>query len=130
FSGRSPAWMYGLGVVLLAFFAAGSDLLENHYLESCISGNYLAAEPAQRWALLKWQFLSFAVVAAAPSFLARGDWTQNIGYVLATTGIPGLLLLVPFDLAYPIVGYGLLPLFGLGLVLMSLSFANDLLDPG
>lgn len=130
FSGRGPTWTYGLGIVLLALLAAGSDLRENHYLESCLSGNYLAADPARRWALLKWQFLSFTLVAAAPTFLARRDWTQKIGYVLAALGVPGFLLLVPLDLARPIVGYFLLPLLGLGLLLMLISFTADLTTPG
>lgn len=129
FSGRSPAWMYGLGIVLLALLAAGSDLRENHYLESCLSGNYLAAEPARKWAVLKWQFLSFTLVAAAPTFLARRDWTQKIGYILAALGLPGFLLLIPLDLARPLVGYLLLPLLGLGLLLMTISFAVDLTSP-
>lgn len=129
FSGRSPAWMYGVGIVLLALLAAGSDLRENHYLESCLSGNYLAAGPARSWAVLKWQFLSFALVAAAPTFLARRDWTQKIGYVLAALGVPGFLLLVPLDLARPLVGYVLLPLLGLGLLLLTISFVVDLTSP-
>ncbi|MCS6927302.1 MAG: hypothetical protein NZ578_15540 [Candidatus Binatia bacterium] len=129
FSGRSPAWIYGLGIVLFALLAAGSDLRENHYLESCLSGNYLAADPARRWAVLKWQFLSFALVAAAPTFLARRDWTQKIGYILAALGIPGFLLLIPLDVARPIVGYLLVPLLGLGLLLMAISFAADLTSP-
>ncbi len=129
FSRRQPIWLYGLGIVLLTIFAAGSDLLENHYLESCIDGNYLAAGLARRWALRKWEFLSFATVAAAPSFLIRSDWTQKIGYVLATAGIPGLLLFVPVDLAYPVVNYALRPLLGLGLVLMLLTFVRDLMNP-
>jgi hypothetical protein len=129
FSSRNPLWIYGLGVVLLAIFAAGSDLLGNHYLESCIDGNYIAAGMARRWSLRKWEFLSFATVAAAPPFLARSDWTQKIGYVLAAMGIPGLLLLVPLDFAYPIVSYALLPLLGLGLVLMSITFIRDLMNP-
>lgn len=129
FSRRNPIWIYGLGVVLLAIFAAGSDLLENHYLESCIDGNYIAAGMARRWSLRKWELLSFATVAAAPPFLARSDWTQKIGYVLAAMGIPGLLLLVPLDFAYPIVHYALLPLLGLGLVLMSITFIHDLMNP-
>lgn len=129
FSGRSPAWMYGVGIVLLALLAAGSDLRENHYLESCLSGNYLAAGPARSWAVLKWQFLSFALVAAAPTFLARRDWTQKIGYVLAALGVPGVLLLVPLDLARPLVGYVLLPLLGLGLLLLTISFVVDLTSP-
>jgi hypothetical protein len=129
FSGRQPTWMYGLGIVLLALFTAGSDLLENHYLESCVSGNYLAAEPARRWALLKWQFLSFATVAAAPAFLARRDWTQKIGYVLAATIVPGLLLLVPLNFARAVVGSVLLPLLGLGLTLLVISCAHDFTNP-
>jgi hypothetical protein len=129
FSSRQPLWIYGLGIVLLAIFAAGSDLLENHYLESCIDGNYIAAGLARRWSLSKWEFLSFTTVAAAPPFLARSDWTQKIGYVLAAPGIPGLLLVVPLDFAYPIVHYALLPLFGLGLGLMALTFVGDLMNP-
>jgi hypothetical protein len=129
FSSRKPLWIYGLGIVLLAIFAAGSDLLENHYLESCIDGNYIAAGLARRWSLSKWEFLSFATVAAAPPFLARSDWTQKIGYVLAAPGIPGLLLVVPLDFAYPIVHYALLPLFGLGLGLMAITFVGDLMNP-
>jgi len=129
FSSGNPIWIYGLGIVLLTIFAAGSDLLENHYLESCIDGNYIAAGIARRWSLRKWEFLSFATVAAAPPFLARNDWTQKIGYVLAAMGIPGLLLLVPLDLAYPIVHYALLPLLGLGLGLMSITFIRDLMNP-
>jgi hypothetical protein len=121
--------MYGLGIVVLALLAAGSDLRENHYLELCLSGNYLAADPARRWALLKWQFLSFTLVAAAPPFLARRDWTQKIGYVLAALGIPGFLLLVPLDLAPWIVGYLLLPLLGIGLLLILLSLTVDLTTP-
>ncbi len=128
FSSRDPLWIYGLGIVLLAIFAAGSDLLENHYLESCIDGNYIAAGLARRWSLSKWEFLSFTTVAAAPPFLARSDWTQKIGYVLAAPGIPGLLLVVPLDFAYPIVHYALLPLFGLGLGLMAITFVCDLMN--
>lgn len=130
FSSRQPVWIYGLGIVLLAIFAAGSDLLENHYLEYCIDGNYLAAGLARRWALSKWECLSLALVAAAPSFLARNDWTQKIGYVLAALGIPSVLLLVPLDFAYPLVRYVLLPLLGLGLVLILITFVRDLLNPG
>lgn len=129
FSCQDPVWIYGLGIVLLTIFAAGSDLLENHYFESCIDGNYIAAGLARRWSLRKWEFLSFATFAAAPPFLARNDWTQKIGYVLAAMAIPGLLLFVPLNFAYPIVRYVLLPLLGLGLGLMSITFICDLLNP-
>jgi hypothetical protein len=129
FSGRSPTWIYGLGIVLLSILAAGSDLLENHYLESCLDGNYLAASLARKWSLTKWRLLSFATVAAAPVFLVRNDWTKNIGYILASLGIPGLLLLVPLNLAYPIVSYLLLPPLGLGLALSSITFVIDLINP-
>ena len=129
FSSRQPVWIYGLGIVLLSIFAAGSDLLENHYLESCIDGNFLAAGLARRWALSKWECLSLAFVAAAPPFLARKDWTKKIGYVLAAMGIPSVLLLVPLDFAYPLVRYAVLPLLGLGLGLMVITFVRDLMTP-
>lgn len=129
FSCQDPIWIYGLGIVLLTIFAAGSDLLENHYFESCIDGNYIAAGLARRWSLRKWEFLSFATFAAAPPFLARNDWTQKIGYVLAAMVVPGLLLFIPLNLAYPIVRYVLLPLLGLGLGLISITFVRDLLNP-
>lgn len=129
FSCREPVWIYGLGIVLLTIFAAGSDLLENHYFETCIDGNYIAAGLARRWSLRKWEFLAFATFAAAPPFLARTDWTQKIGYVLAAMALPGLLLFIPLNLAYPIVRYVLLPLLGLSLGLMTVTFIHDLLSP-
>jgi hypothetical protein len=129
FSGQNSIWIYGMGIILLTIFAASSDLLENHYLESCLDGNYLAASLARRWSLRKWQFLSFATVTAAPLFLVRNDWTQKIGYILAALGLPGLLLLVPFNFAYPVVRYVLLPLLGLGLALMLVTFVGDLMNP-
>jgi hypothetical protein len=126
---RGATWVYGLGIVLLAILASGSDFLGNHYLEACIDENYLAAGFARRWSLMKWQFLSFATVAAAPAFLSRDDWTQKIGYVLAALSVPGLLLLVPLDFAYPVVYYLLLPLLGLALVLIMVSLLNDIANP-
>lgn len=129
FSSRQPVWIYGLGIILLSIFAAGSDLLENHYLESCIDGNFLAAGLARGWALSKWECLSLALVAAAPPFLARNDWTQKIGYVLASMGILSVLLLIPLDFAYALVRYALLPLLGLGLGLVLVTFVRDLLNP-
>jgi hypothetical protein len=129
FSSRQPVWIYGLGIVLLSIFAAGSDLLENHYLESCIDGDFLAAGLARGWALSKWECLSLTLVSTAPPFLARNDWTQKIGYVLAAMGILSVLLLVPLDFAYPLVRYALLPLLGLGLVLILITFVQDLLNP-
>jgi len=129
FSCQDPVWVYGLGIVLLTIFAAGSDLLENHYFESCIDGNYIAAGLARKWSLRKWEFLCFATFAAGPPFLARNDWTQKIGYVLAAMAVPGLLLFIPLNLAYPIVRYVLLPLLGLSLGLMSITFVRDLLSP-
>jgi hypothetical protein len=129
FSSREPVWVYGLGIVLLIIFAAGSDLLENHYFESCIDGNYIAAGLARKWSLRKWEFISFATFAAAPVFLARRDWTQKIGYVLATMAIPGLLLFIPFNIAYPIVRYVLLPLLVFSLGLLAITFVRDLLNP-
>ena len=129
FSSREPGWIYGLGIVLLIIFAAGSDLLENHYFESCIDGNYIAAGLARRWSLRKWEFLSFATFAAAPPFLARSAWTQMIGYVLATMAIPGLLLLIPLNFTYPIVRYVLLPLLLFNLGLLAITFVHDLMNP-
>jgi len=129
FSSQDAVWIYGLGIVLLTIFAAGSDLLENHYFESCIDGNYIAAGLARRWSLRKWEFLSFATFAAAPPFLARNDWTQKIGYVLAAMAIPGLLLFIPLNLTYPIVRYLLLPLLLFSLGLLAMTFVRDLMSP-
>ena len=129
FSSQEPTWVYGLGIVLLIIFAAGSDFLENHYFESCIDGNYIAAGLARRWSLRKWEFLAFATSAAAPLFLARKDWTQAIGYLLATTAIPGLLLFIPLNLAYPVVCYVLVPLLLFNLGVLVITFVGDLMSP-
>jgi hypothetical protein len=129
FSSQEPIWVCGLGIVLLIIFAAGSDLLENHYFESCIDGNYIAAGLARQWSLRKWEFVSFATFAAGPPFLARKDWTQALGYLLAATAIPGLLLFIPLNLAYPVVRYVLLPLLLFNLGLLAITFVADLMSP-
>jgi hypothetical protein len=122
-------WMLGLVIILLAVLAARCDFLENQALEACLDGNQTAAKAAFSWTLWKWTLLSFTVAVTAPHFFRRTDWSQRIGFVLASAGLFGLLALLPTGKEAHIVRYLLLPLLLLGLFSIVISFVIDLIAP-
>jgi hypothetical protein len=82
------------------------------------------------WSRWKWAALAAALAASAPLFLARSDHTRKIGFVLAATGLVGLLVFVPTGREELVVHYLLAPAVVLSFLLIAGSFVADLAVPG
>jgi hypothetical protein len=109
FCAAGREWRWSVAIFFLAIIAAQCDFSENTFLESCLDGNTSAAHLAFAWSRWKWATLAAALAAAAPLFLARTDRTRQIGFVLATTGLVGLLVFVPTGREELVVRYLLAP---------------------
>jgi hypothetical protein len=130
FRAAGREWRWSLAIFFLAIITAQCDFSENTFLDSCLDGNSSAAHLAFAWSRWKWAALAAALAAAAPLFLARTDRTRQIGFVLAATGLIGLLVFIPTGREELVVHYLLAPALALSFLLIAGSFVADLAVPG
>jgi hypothetical protein len=129
FCATGPEWRWSAAVLFLAILTAQCDLFENNFLDLCLDGNSSAAHLAFLWSRWKWVTLALTTAATAPLFFARTDGTRQIGFVLAATGLIGLLVFIPTGREELLVHYLLSPALALSIMLIAASFIADLVVP-